>query len=89
MKHLTKLNYLLFMLLTGNCFGSIESTLDRASRNLTGLGEKAGIIGVLVSALAFCFGSENSKRLAQNAMIGVILIFLGPSLIKWLKGTIN
>lgn len=81
----------LFMFaMTGNAYGSVESTLSLIqTRLITTILPLAAILGLVFAGLSFVAGSPNAKGRFMLAIMGAMVGFGAPSIMEFIRSMVH
>lgn len=81
---------LMMFAMTGNAYGSVESTLSVIqTRLITTILPLAAILGLVFAGLSFVAGSPNAKPRLIFAIMGAVIGFGAPSIMEFIRSMVH
>ncbi len=79
----------LWIFVSNNVFArSLKATADKLAQETTRIGHAIALFGLVVAAIYFMVGKQDAATKMTQALMGVGILMLSPSIITFLKGLV-
>ncbi|MBI2522746.1 MAG: hypothetical protein HYV97_20155 [Bdellovibrio sp.] len=77
---------LLFMLSTNSWAVSLKASADKLAQETTRIGFGLALFGLVLAAIYFMIGRQDAGQKMTQALLGVFILMLSPSIVSFIKG---
>jgi type IV secretory pathway VirB2 component (pilin) len=79
----------LYLFLSSNAFArSLKATADKLAQETTRIGHGVALFGLVVAGIYFMIGKQDAATKMTQALMGVGILMLSPSIITFVKGLV-
>ena len=80
---------LLWIFVSNNVFArSLKATADKLAQETIRIGHAVALFGLVVAAIYFMVGKQDAATKMTQALMGVGILMLSPSIITFVKGLV-
>lgn len=79
----------LYLFISNNAFArSLKATADKLAQETTRIGHGVALFGLVVAGIYFMIGKQDAATKMTQALMGVGILMLSPSIITFVKGLV-
>lgn len=79
----------LWIFVSDNVFArSLKATADKLAQETTRIGHAVALFGLVVASIYFMVGKQDAATKMTQALMGVGILMLSPSIITFVKGLV-
>lgn len=87
MKEITLIPFIISLIYSDDLLArSIRSTATKLSQETINIGGALAVAGLGIGCVMLAMGNQNASKYITGSIIGATLLFMSPSIIKFLKG---
>ncbi|MBI2519932.1 MAG: hypothetical protein HYV97_05935 [Bdellovibrio sp.] len=76
----------LFLLAPSSWAVSLKASADKLAQETTRIGFGLALFGLVLSAVYFMIGRQDAGQKMTQALLGVFILMLSPSILSFIKG---
>lgn len=79
----------IYLFLSDNAYArSLKATADKLAQETIRIGHGIALFGIVIAGIYFMLGKQDAATKMTQALMGVGILMLGPSIITFVKGLV-